>query len=356
MIQTEIINTNIQSIDPIKTPIELMREIPNNSTTLVAQSRQDASDILHGRDDERLLLIVGPCSIHDINAAYEYGEKLARFSKRVDNSLKIFMRLYGEKPRTVDGWKGLVYDPNLDGSMDDGLSVLRQLLANINGLGLPAAIEVLDPISPQYLDDLVSWGAIGARTVESQVHRQLASGLSMPLGMKNSTEGDPKVAVDAMQAAANPHTFFSLDEYGRPARVRTTGNPDTHIILRGGNRGTNYDAASVNHVLSLIDNRGLLEKTSRPVMIDASHGNSRKDYQNQPGVIRDALDQMQNGQRRIMGFMIESNLFEGQQKLIPGKQLEYGVSITDGCIGWEATERLLLDCAKGVEPKRYVLT
>lgn len=358
MFQTELENTNIEFMTPTKIPVELKLEIPNNSSDLVIGTRNEIRDILHGRDTNRLLLIVGPCSIHDIEAALEYAKRLAQLKTKLEDDTVVVMRTYFEKPRTTVGWKGLMYQPNLDGKGDisnEGLTLSRQVLADVNFRGLPCSVEFLDTFTPQYIADFISWGAVGARTVESQLHRQLASGLSMTVGFKNSTEGNITVAVDAMQSTAGPHTFPSTDEYARPVIVGTKGNPDTHVILRGGNKGPNYDGGSVAETLRLIDERNLLGPTSRPVMIDASHGNSEKDYRRQPSVIRHVLEQIQNGQKRIMGFMIESNINEGQQKLVPGEALKYGVSITDGCIGWEETEKLLTECARSVRPRIHAV-
>lgn len=353
----KIYNTNIFSIEPIKPPSELTADIVNRSTDLILKTRQEIRDILHGQDTKRLLMIVGPCSIHDPRAAADYAEKLYRLKGHVEDELVVVMRTYFEKPRTTVGWTGLVYDPNLDGSSDAdaGLALSRRVLADINGSGLPCAAEFLDPFTPQYLADLVSWAAIGARTTESQVHRQLASGLSVPVGFKNSTQGNSKVAVEAMVTATNPHTFFGIDASGQAAVVRTTGNPDTHVVLRGGSQGTNYDEASISDTVNLIQERGLLTECNRPIMIDCSHGNSEKDHRRQLIVAEDVLKQVQSGQHRIMGIMIESNLQEGQQNWVAGKQLNYGTSITDACVGWEETKRLLLYYAQTIQPKRYVL-
>lgn len=311
--ERSIEDTNIGSFEKIESPIQLKRKIVNHNTDLIASTRQEIRNILHGQDTKRLLMIVGPCSIHDPQAAIEYGQKLANLRDKLEDELVIVMRTYFEKPRTTVGWTGLVYDPHLDGSSDasTGLAVSRQLLADVNDSGLPCAVEFLDPNTPQYFADLVSWAAIGARTTESQVHRQLARGLSMPVGFKNSTEGDIKIAIDAMVAATGRHTFFGIDTNGRVAVVKTKGNPDTHIVLRGSSKGTNYDEASINDVVNLIRERGLLTESSRPIMIDCSHGNSAKDYRQQSKVVENVLDQVQLGRHRILGVMIESNLYEG---------------------------------------------
>ncbi len=351
-------NTHVVSIEAITPPGQLKQEIPNRSTGLIATTRDEIRDILHGRDTKRLLMVVGPCSIHDPQAAIGYAEKLRGVRNQITDEVLVVMRTYFEKPRTTVGWKGLAYNPLLGETSDTGstgLVVSRQLLADVNNLGLPCAVEFLEPFTPQYFADLVSWGAIGARTVESQVHRQLASGLSMPIGFKNSTEGDNKVAIDAMITAASAHTFYGIDAYGQAAVVKTTGNSDTHLVLRGGNRGINYDESSINEAISLIANRDLLTRDSRPIMIDCSHGNSEKDYRRQPIVLRRVLEQVQMGQYRIMGLMIESNLYPGRQDLIPGQPLRYGISITDACIGWRETEDLLLECARMNRPRTYAV-
>lgn len=347
-------DVNIESITPIKQPNELKMEIVNRNPSLVVKSRQEIQDILHGKDTERLLMVVGPCSIHDKDAAYEYAERLSKLKDQLSDELVIVMRTYFEKPRTTVGWTGLVYDPNLDGSCDmsAGLAVSRQVLADVNDIGVSCAVEFLDPFTPQYFDDLVAWGAVGARTTESQPHRQLASGLSMPVGFKNSTDGNIKVAIDAMEAASKRHTFFGFDIFGRRSMVRTTGNPDTHIVLRGSNKSTNFDETSVNETTYSLIERGMIT-TDRPIMIDCSHGNSSKDHNRQLTVAENVLGQVKSGQYRIMGMMIESNIEAGNQKWILGKPLVYGMSITDACIGLKDTERLLFDSARVVHPKRY---
>ncbi|MBI2330102.1 3-deoxy-7-phosphoheptulonate synthase [Candidatus Daviesbacteria bacterium] len=347
---------NINSIELIKSPSKLKEDIPNENKDLVAKTRQEIRDILHGCDTKRLVMIIGPCSIDNPETALEYAAKLSQLRIRLEDELVIAMRTYPEKPRTTIGWTGLAYIPHLHGMSFDagsGLLVTRQLLADINNLGSPCTVEFLDPITPQYYADLVSWAAIGARTTESQPHRQLASGLSMPIGFKNSMEGNIKVAVDAIITAASGHTFYSIDTDGRVAEVKTTGNPDTHIVLRGSNKGTNYDAASVNEAVNLIKRAGLLTESNRPIMIDCSHGNSTKDYRRQSEVAENVLDQIKTGQQRIMGLLIESNLVEGQQSFVPGKTPTRGVSFTDGCIGWKETEILLLKSARAIRPKRY---
>ncbi len=356
-LRSPIINTHIASIKPIETPIQLKERIVNYSEDLVIRTRQEISDILYGRDTRRLIMIVGPCSIHDSEQAAEYAERLIKVKKLVEDDLVVVMRTYFEKPRTTVGWKGLVYDPHLDGSSEPGagLALSRQILVNINGLGLPCAAEFLDPLTPQYLDDLVSWVAIGARTTESQIHRQLASGLSSPVGFKNSTDGNIKIAVDAMEVAASSHQFYGIDKYGQIAEVETIGNPNTHLVLRGGSKGVNYDEVSIKEALGLISRRGLLAGLSRPIMIDCSHGNSAKDYTKQSSVAGNILEQIQFGQYRIMGMMLESNLAAGKQEWTVNKPLQYGVSITDACIDWRETEHLLLQTARTIQTPRYLL-
>lgn len=353
----EIEDVRIESIRPIKSPAQLKEEVPNQSKELIVRTRQEIRNILHGDDQQRLVMIVGPCSIHDPDAAIKYAQRLGKVRSQVEDDLLVVMRAYFEKPRTTVGWTGLVYDPHLDGSTDPvaGLSVSRRLLADINSEGIPCAVEFLDLITPQYFADTVSWGAIGARSTEDQTHRQLASGLSMTVGFKNSTGGNIQIAVEGMITAANPHTFFSIDNNGLPAEVRTKGNPDTHVVLRGGAGGSNYNEESVEEAIRVISNSGLLTDCNRPVMIDCSHGNSNKDHRRQPDAVYSVLEQIQSGRHRIMGLMIESNLREGRQNWAAGEPLKYGVSITDACIGWEETENLLLNCARKIQPKRFVL-
>lgn len=343
---TSVDDTHIKEIAALKRPSQLKVEIPNDAQQLVAQTRQSIADILHGRDKKRLLVVVGPCSIHDVGVAAEYAEMLMTMRERYGDELLIVMRTYFEKPRTTVGWTGLVYDPQLDGSEDipTGIEVSRRLLATINNMGMPCAVELLDPITPQYFADFLSWAAIGARTVESQVHRQLASGMSAPIGFKNSTDGRVDVAVHAMKAAERPHSFFSVNFEGQLAMVRTNGNPDTHIVLRGGASGPNYDAAAVRDAVA----RGKAQGIERPVMVDCSHANSSKDHRRQPIVAADVLSQFQAGQNGIMGLMVESHINAGRQDWAPDVKLDHGVSITDACVGWDDTELLLESAAKVV--------
>jgi len=302
--------------------------------------------------DDRVIAVVGPCSIHDQAAALEYARRLAAEAKRLESDLMLVMRVYFEKPRTTVGWKGLINDPALDGTyrVNEGLHLARKLLIEINSLGLPTGQEFLDPITPQYLADLAAWGAIGARTTESQVHRELASGLSCPIGFKNGTDGNVRIAVDAIRAARHPHRFLGVTRAGRSAVVETTGNEDCHLILRGG-KEPNYDAASVTAACAELAAAGQTPQ----VMIDASHGNSRKQYELQVEVVTEIARQVAQAENRIVGAMVESNLVAGRQDLVAGKPLEYGVSITDGCIGWEDTLRVLELLAGAVRQRRLKL-
>ena len=309
-----------------------------NATVIAGRERVAA--ILRG-DDARLLVVVGPCSIHDPKSALEYAQRLTALRARVADRLEIVMRVYFEKPRTSVGWKGLINDPRLDGSQDieTGLALARRLLLEITALGLPAATEFLDPIVPQYLDDLVSWAAIGARTTESQTHREMASGLSMPVGFKNATDGGMQVAVDAMRAAMSPHSFLGIDPDGITSIVRTVGNPSTHVVLRGGAGHTNFDAASIHDAGQLLSAAGL----PAAIMVDCSHANSGRRPARQEDAWRSVLEQRRAGTRSLIGLMLESHLHEGSQ-LFPREsgELAYGVSITDPCLGWDETSRLLL--------------
>jgi 3-deoxy-7-phosphoheptulonate synthase len=340
----------IKEIKELAPPSHLLRDLnlTEKAAKTVVETRQHIHRILHGADD-RLVVIIGPCSIHDVKAAKEYATKLAETRAKLARDLLILMRVYFEKPRTTVGWKGLINDPKLDGSfsINEGLRVARELLLDLNELGVPVGCEFLDMITPQYIADLVSWGAIGARTTESQVHRELASGLSCPVGFKNGTDGNIKIAVDAIRAAQAPHHFLSVTKGGHSAIVSTTGNEDCHIILRGGKQ-PNYDAASVDAAA-----KGLAE-SGVPVrlMVDFSHGNSSKNPQKQLDVGRDVARQLTSGEERIFGVMMESHLKGGRQDLIPGKPLQYGVSITDGCVGWEESRSLLDELAEGVRKRR----
>jgi len=342
----------IREIRELLTPEELMREHPHTIRTgaTVSQSRARLHRILHGLDD-RLAVVMGPCSIHDVGAAMEYATRLACEHDRLADSLEILMRVYFEKPRTTVGWKGLINDPNLDGSFDinRGLQKARGLLVDINELGLPAGCEFLDMITPQYIADLVAWGAIGARTTESQVHRELASGLSCPVGFKNGTDGNVKIAVDAVQAAAQAHHFLAVTKQGRSAIATTTGNSDCHVILRGG-RVPNYDAASIDATWNVM----AAARVATCIMIDCSHGNSSKRPENQLQVIDSVARQIEDGDTRIGGVMLESHLIAGRQDLVSGRPLVYGQSITDACIDWQSSVPILerLAAAVGKRPRR----
>jgi 3-deoxy-7-phosphoheptulonate synthase len=340
----------IRDIRELITPEDLASEFPctPDASAVVARARDSVHDVLHGRDD-RLAVVIGPCSIHDTQAALEYARRLADQRENLRGTLEIVMRVYFEKPRTTVGWKGLINDPDLDGSfrINEGLRLARGLLLDINRLGLPAGCEFLDMITPQYIADLVAWGAIGARTTESQVHRELASGLSCPVGFKNGTDGNVKIAVDAVQAASQPHHFLAVTKQGRSAIATTAGNADCHVILRGG-RVPNYDAPSIEAAWKAIAAAGL----TTCVMIDASHGNSSKRPENQAVVIESIAQQLEAGDRRIGGVMIESHLVGGRQDLIAGQPLVYGQSITDGCVDWATSVRLLQRLSAAVERRR----
>jgi 3-deoxy-7-phosphoheptulonate synthase len=340
----------IREIKELVTPSHLIRELPctPKSAKTVADARVAMHRILHGQDD-RLIVVIGPCSIHDIKAATAYAHRLLRERERFINELEIVMRVYFEKPRTTVGWKGLINDPYLDNSyqINDGLHMAREILVKVNEMGLPAATEFLDMISPQYIADLVSWGAIGARTTESQVHRELASGLSCPVGFKNGTDGNVKIAIDAIKSASQPHHFLSVTKGGHSAIVRTGGNEDCHIILRGG-ASPNYDAPCVEAACKEVSAGGIAAR----IMIDASHGNSSKKAENQIPVCADISRQIANGDRRIEGVMGESYLVAGRQDLVPGRDLTYGQSVTDACIGWEDTVEVLERLAEAVRQRR----
>jgi len=342
----------ITEIKPLTTPIEVMHQHPRTdaATRTVIAARHAFHNILTGQDD-RLAVIVGPCSIHDPHAAMEYANRLAPLREQLGDRFEIIMRVYFEKPRTTVGWKGLINDPDLDGSfnIDLGLHTARTLLLDIANLGLPAACEFLDMTTPQYLVDLVAWAAIGARTTESQIHRELASGLSCPVGFKNGTDGNIKIALDAVLSASQPHHFMAVTKDGRSAIAATAGNEDCHIILRGG-KTTNYDADSVDAAAKAAQKAGL----NPAILIDASHANSSKNPENQPLVLADIGAQLANGDKRIIGVMVESNLVAGRQDLVPGQELIYGQSITDGCIDWDTTVTALEALAEAVDRRRAV--
>jgi 3-deoxy-7-phosphoheptulonate synthase len=340
----------IRELKELTPPAHLIREFPCSPAAeqTAAAARIALHRILHGQDD-RLMVVIGPCSIHDTRAAMEYARRLAEQRVRFAGELEIVMRVYFEKPRTTVGWKGLINDPYMDNSfrINDGLRMARELLRDINELGLPAGTEFLDVISPQYIADLISWGAIGARTTESQVHRELASGLSCPVGFKNGTDGNIKIAVEAIRAASQPHHFLSVTKGGHSAIVSTSGNEDCHVILRGG-KTPNYDGASVNEASGQIAALGLAAR----LMIDASHANSSKKPENQVPVCASIGEQVAGGDRRIVGVMVESHLVAGRQDLVPGKELTYGQSVTDGCIDWEASLGVLEGLAAAVRQRR----
>jgi 3-deoxy-7-phosphoheptulonate synthase len=340
----------IREMKELTPPSHLIREFAcgDAAERTAAAARVALHRILHGQDD-RLMVVIGPCSIHDPKAALEYAGRLVAERARFEGELEIVMRVYFEKPRTTVGWKGLINDPYMDNSfrINDGLRMARELLRDINELGLPAGTEFLDVISPQYIADLISWGAIGARTTESQVHRELASGLSCPVGFKNGTDGNIKIAVEAIKAASQPHHFLSVTKGGHSAIVSTNGNEDCHIILRGG-KTPNYDAASVEEACRQVAAQGLAAR----LMIDASHANSSKQPENQVPVCADIAAQVAGGDGRIVGVMVESHLVGGRQDLVPGKELTYGQSVTDGCIDWDSSVRVLEGLAQAVRQRR----
>mgnify|MGYP001806015185 FL=1 len=341
MIKTN--NLKVSAITPIIAPADLRQVFPmsDSGREFVSRSREKIKEILLRRD-RRLMVVVGPCSIHDTEAAVEYAKRLSALSRRVDDQLMLVMRVYFEKPRTTVGWKGLINDPGMDSThnISKGLGIARGLLCRLTDLGVPVANEMLDPITPEYVADLISWGAIGARTTESQTHRELASGLSFPIGFKNGTDGNLQIAIDAMISSRAPHSFLGINREGRASIIQTTGNPDVHIVLRGGTRKPNYLPEDIIHTEEILKKNGLFPT----IMVDCSHGNSNKDYRKQPEVLDQIITQVVDGNQSISGLMIESNLEEGNQK-VPAdhSQLKYGVSITDACINWETTETILLE-------------
>jgi 3-deoxy-7-phosphoheptulonate synthase len=341
----------IEQIRPLIPPAILMENLPlsERASTTVAESRDAVARILR-RQDDRLVVVVGPCSIHDVAAAREYARGLATVAAELGDALCVVMRVYFEKPRTTVGWKGLINDPHLDGTfkVNEGLGLARGLLLDLAEMGLPAGCEFLDTITPQYIADLVTWGAIGARTTESQVHRELASGLSVPVGFKNGTDGNIQIAIDAIQAASHPHQFLSVTKQGLSAIVATRGNPDCHLILRGGSGQPNFDAASVARAVASLEGARLPGR----LMVDCSHGNSRKDPSRQPEVARDIAAQIRAGGTAVAGVMIESHLVGGRQDAAPGRTLTYGQSITDACLAWTETVPVLQDLAAAVRARR----
>ena len=348
---SRVSDTRIVGYEPLLSPAALLHELPLGEVQqeTVARTRAEVRAVLDGADD-RLLVVTGPCSVHDPKAALDYASRLARLREQLADDLLIVMRVYFEKPRTVTGWKGLINDPGMDESFDvhRGLRTARSLLLDIVGAGMPVGCEWLDPITPQYIADTVTWGAIGARTTESQVHRQLASGLSMPVGFKNGTDGDVQVAVDACRAAAVGHTFFGVTAAGAAAVVTTSGNADTHVILRGGRSGPNYASSHVTKALDLISAAGL----PRRIMVDASHGNSGKDHTRQVGVAESLADQLAGGQRGVVGVMLESFLVAGRQNPGDPASLTYGQSVTDACMDIEMTRSALETLATSVQARR----
>ncbi|PSV22342.1 MULTISPECIES: 3-deoxy-7-phosphoheptulonate synthase [unclassified Photobacterium] len=349
MQKDQLNNVHIEDESVLITPAKLKQDLSASKQALsfVEQSRQTIADIIHKRD-HRLLVVCGPCSIHDVEQAKAYGQKLKQLAEELSDQLYIVMRVYFEKPRTTVGWKGLINDPYINGSfaVEEGLHIGRQLLIDLVEEGIPLATEALDPISPQYLGDLFSWAAIGARTTESQTHREMASGLSMPVGFKNGTDGSLATAINAMQAAASGHKFMGINPDGQVALLNTEGNPDGHVILRGGKQ-TNYDSVSVRECENEMVGSGL----SPALMVDCSHANSRKDYRRQPLVAEDVIHQIREGNQSIIGLMIESHLDEGNQSAdLPRDEMKYGVSITDACISWDTTEKLLRQAHKELVP------
>ena len=351
----ETVDVNIRQLDPIPAPRAFLRELPltEEMSDLVLRSRQEIRDVLHGRDD-RLLVIVGPCSIHDPKAAHEYAERLAVVNRELNDRLVIVMRTYFEKPRTTIGWKGLINDPDLDGRFNirKGMWLSRKVLTDVLSLGLPTAIEWLDPITPQYLCDLICWGAIGARNTESQVHRELASGLSMPIGFKNSTDGSIKAAADSCYTSALEHHFLSINLDGRVISAETKGNPDCHLVLRGSSHGPNYDPESVAAALEALKASKASGPSEHGLVIDAAHGNCGKDENRETEVVEEIAARIAAGEQGVLGVMMESFLKGGHQKPAPLDQLVYGQSITDACVPWERTEQLLHTLADAVATRR----
>ena len=341
----------VENIRPLLPPAILVEELPVSETAsqTVSRGRDEVSKILWGEDD-RLIVIVGPCSIHDPKAGMDYARRLRALADETAADLRLVMRVYFEKPRTTVGWKGLINDPHLDNSfaINEGLRLGRRFLLDLAELGMPAGCEFLDPITPQFISDLVTWGAIGARTTESQVHRELASACSMPVGFKNGTDGGVQIAIDAVRAAAHPHRFLGVTEQGLAGIVATRGNPDCHVILRGGATGPNHDAMSVQKTLAALRDAGMPPR----LMIDASHGNSEKDYKRQPLVVREVAAQVAQGETGVAGMMMESFLVDGRQELRDPASLTYGQSITDACMGWDMTVPALKELAAGVRARR----
>jgi 3-deoxy-7-phosphoheptulonate synthase len=347
----QVRDLRIARTEPLATPAELLADLPltDPQAEVVLRGREEIKAILD-RDDDRLLVVVGPCSVHDVDAAREYAGLLSARANELSDDLRVAMRVYFEKPRTTTGWKGMITDPHLDGSGDvnAGIRMARGVLLDVLGLGLPVGVEWLDPVTPQFISDTVAWGAIGARTTESQTHRQLGSGLSMPVGFKNRTDGNVQVAVDAVRAAAVPHAFAGVDPSGRPAILHTTGNSDCHVILRGGRDAPNHDADGVADALAKLRAAGLPQR----LVIDASHDNSRKDHERQPSAAADVGAQIAAGNDAIVGVMLESFLVAGRQSHDDGAPLRYGQSITDACMDWDTTSEVLEALATAVQARR----
>ncbi len=345
----KIENSHLIEMTPLVSPRTIKAKLPltESAAGLIMQTRHAICDVLHGRDRHRLLVVTGPCSIHDPQAAYEYAERLKPVIDVTRDHLVVVMRTYFEKPRTTIGWKGLINDPHLDGSCDipAGLELAREILLHINHMGVPCASELLDPVTPQYVADLLSWAAIGARTTQSQTHREMASGLSMPVGFKNTTDGEVSGAINAMISAGHPHSFLGINADGMTSVIKTLGNPDRHIILRGGGGRPNYRQENIAQVTEMVAKEGI----ARPIMVDCSHGNSNKDHTRQAAICRDVLQVRQEQEYDVMGILLESNLKPGNQSWKEGSHLEYGVSITDACIGWEESRNLLYETAEVVQ-------
>lgn len=344
-------NLKITGITPIIAPAELRQVFPLSAARaeFVNSSREQLKNIIHRRD-KRLMVVVGPCSIHDPDAAVDYARRLATLSKQVQDQLCLVMRVYFEKPRTTVGWKGLINDPDMNGThlISKGLGIARGLLLKLTDLGVPVANEMLDPITPEYVADMISWGAIGARTTESQTHREMSSGLSFPVGFKNGTDGNLQIAMDAMKAAQHPHSFLGINREGRTSIIQTTGNPDVHIVLRGGSRKANYYPEDIAASEETLKKNGLLES----IMVDCSHGNSNKQFERQVEVLDSVVEQIVKGNKSISGVMIESNIEAGNQKVTEDpSQMKYGVSITDACIDWKTTEKILLDAYRKLQKR-----
>lgn len=339
---TNITNINIRELSNLPSPEFYQKKFPSSEqqTSLIKESRKTIENIIEGKDS-RLLLLMGPCSIHDTKAGIEYAEKLKELAEKVSKNIYIVMRVYFEKPRTTVGWKGLINDPDLNGSYNipKGIEIAREFLSEVTRIGLPTATEFLDPFTPQYIGDLVSWGAIGARTAESQTHRQMASGLSMPIGFKNGTGGSVQLAIDGMIACNGEHAFLGIDNDGKTSIVITKGNKANHIILRGGASGPNYDKDSINDAQELLKKNNLVPN----IVVDCAHGNSNKDHNRQPIVFKEVIEQRLAGNEKIIGIMLEGNINPGNQSLGNVEELEFGVSITDKCVGWEKTEEIILE-------------